>query len=297
MMAFPRGIESADVKEVAMAYEDKRTAEEKAAADAKSRKDAEVEERKADAEKLDKMLTGIDAVCAKMDSFEERLGKIEGSKKDSEEEKEKAEEKAEKEKVDAAKNDGEEEDKKPVAVDKAKKDAEEEDEKKARKDSAALATALADIASLKSQMKPLTDADRKAFANTQEKADAAFTAFGDSAPAPMQGETHLDYRLRLIGKLQDHSPVWKGRNVNALTRADASIVDVAEAQVYADATKAALTAVIGELKPGQEREVVRRDDAGRPVKTFIRKDSFVRSFTMQSRRVNRFANPSDRSAR
>ena len=267
-----------------MADEDKRAAEDKA------RKDAEEIEKKADAEKLDKLLTGIDAVCAKMDSFEERLGKIEGSKKD-----------AEKEEEEEKKDDAEEEDDKPVpvAADKKRKDADEKEEKeeekkdddddKSRKDSQ-LTTALADIASLKAQIKPISDADRRAFAGAQEKADAAFSAFGDSAPPPMAGESLLDYRLRLLGKLQDHSPVWKGRELGRIARADATLVDVAEQQIYADAVRAADQPA--DLKPGEMREVVRRDAAGRPVSTFKGKTSFVRQFTVPGRRVANFARPS-----
>lgn len=316
----PRGIESATVKDVTMADEDKR------AADDKARKDME-ETRKADAEKFDKLLTGIDAVCAKMGDMEKRMDAYESlydkkadKRKDEEEksEKEDDEDETEEKKADKArkdeeeeKKDGEDPDDLPVAADKARKDLSDKPNKevmydkrkdmqtdKARKD-AQLSSILNDVDELKKRMKPVTDADRKAFASAQERADSAFTAFGDSAPPPMQGEDLLDYRIRLLGKVQDHSAVWRGREIGSLVRADAAkpakdqkpLIDIVESQIYADAVQAAESPA--RIEAGKEVEIVRRDSSGRQISTFRGQRSFVRQFTLPARHVGSFSTPNN----
>jgi hypothetical protein len=266
----PRGVLSAEIEEVeAMADAKERTADEEAA-----RKDAENT-----GTMLDKVLKGIDAimdsqekdrakldaVCAKVDSMEKE--KADSEKKadepsEREEMAEKIKEKKADKKKDSAKKDEEEEDDdedgeekgkaKEVVADKkkdsAKKDEEEEEKKDdddeeedKKSDAKADAVSLKDeLAELRRMMpKQLTDADYALFSKIQERADAVASAFGDSAPRPLQGETPLAYRRRLATKFKQHSQGWKDTDLSKI--ADDNAFSVIEDQIYADAEKAALS--------------------------------------------------------
>jgi hypothetical protein len=235
--------------------------------------------RKDDGEKLDKLLKGIDAVCAKMDAMEKRVDSMEAEAKDRKDAEEKAkadaaeaEKKAEEEKKD--KKDGEEEgEPEPVAADKkdrkdsekaeseekaykkdAKKDGEDEDEKKAAAD-AALAKENADLKArldaIEAKLpKALTDADREAFSGAQAKADAVYAQHGMTAPRPLDGETVDAYRVRLLRPMQKHSAMFKDANLD-VARVDSAMLTPVETQIFADAVRAARdpsTVAVGTLR-------------------------------------------------
>ena len=111
----------------------------------------------------------------------------------------------------------------------------------------------------------MTDEDRARFVDAQVKADRVAQAFGDSAGAPrwQQGETLPQYQRRLLGKFKAHSASWKDKD---LTKVDASVLDIAENQIYADAMAVAMNpATIG---PGMLREEVQTDRTGRRITRF-----------------------------
>jgi len=238
--------------------------------EAKAKADAEKEEKaKADAdagEKLDKVLAALDSLGKRMDSVEaSEKARADSAKKDADGdgaegtkggEEDRREGKAEKLVADS-KKDGEE----CEADKKAKADAEEKE--KARMD-ADIAKRIADVeARLPMQM---SDADFAALADAQAKADAVFSAFGDSAPRPLNGETLLAYRRRLATKLKGHSGAWKPVDLSTLNSSAA--FDVAEAQIYKDALDAARNPA--DLPHGELREIQKFDRVtGRTMREFV----------------------------
>jgi flagellar biosynthesis GTPase FlhF len=219
------------------------------------RMDAADEERRADRAKLD-------AACSRMDAADEEK-KADKAKKDAAE-KEESEAKAKKDAADkeeAAKKDAAEKE------EAAKKDAAEKEEQ-AKKDAAARAAAVnpdyaARLAAIEAGMLAMpatgSGADRKPYIDAQVKADPVYHAFGDSgAPPAMRGESVDGYQRRLLSRFKQHSPKWKDKD---LAKLDASVLDIAEEQIYADATTAALHPA--DVPEGVLRRIESRDSAGR----------------------------------
>jgi 8-oxo-dGTP pyrophosphatase MutT (NUDIX family) len=249
----------------------KKDAEEKAAADAKAKKDAEDKEKaendaaaKKDAgdasvgEKLDKILSHVDSAHTKLDAFGKRLDAVEGKDKERDDAAKKdADEKSAKEKEEAEK----------AAADKAKKDAEEKEEKerkeredKAKKDSASLRDEIKRLEGL--IPKSLGDPDFHALQDSQARADEIYSLFGKYAPRPQAGDTVQIYERRIVRDLKSHSPRWKDKDVSSAFADDASFGEVRD-QVFEDARKDALspsTAPNGELLP-----IRRRGESGHTV--------------------------------
>lgn len=263
--------------------DDQMTEAEQAAADA-ARKDAE-EKAKADAAekdlKLDKVLAALDSVSTKLDAQGERMDAME-SKVDSA-----------CAKVDSMKKD-EDDEPEPVVADKARKDAEEasakeakEKEEEEKKADAARADSIVD--SVVGKLKPLlpkdvSDSDYTAMVDAQARADNVAVAFGESAPRPLQMESLGTYRRRLAGGFQAHSPRWKAIN---LANMDDPTFEQVEKDIYADAAAAGHNPAT--VPAGTLREIKRRDDGGREIKTFVGDPSvWLRPQMGQTRRVAMF---------
>ena len=307
----PSGVQSAAIGDSSMTDEEKRAAEEKARQDSikndaedKAKADAEEEEKKKADAKLDKMLACLDSMAdlpEKMDSLAKRMDAVEGKKADAEdkkeeeksekkedsEEKEEKEEKSEK-KEDSTDEPGEEKHKPKEVVADKRKDEMKEDSKKADSEPS-LSARLRDIENM---VRPMTDADFAKLADAQEKAEHAFSAFGDSAPRPISGETTVAYRVRAAAKLQVHSPAWKNTNLSLIARTDSVAFDNVEKMIYEDAARAAERPV--HLKPGQFQAVTRPDGTGRNITTFRGTGSFVRQFKPRTRRVQMINTKFDR---
>lgn len=120
---------------------------------------------------------------------------------------------------------------------------------------------------LKNQPRQLDDSEYRAMADAQANCDRVAQAFGDSqgAPRPLQGESLLGYRKRLVSKYAKHSAAFKAVDISAIN--DAAMLDVVEKQVYADAMAAANSP--GEVGAGNLREIVTHDTTGRRVSTFV----------------------------
>ena len=213
----------------------------------------------------------LDAACSRMDSMAKKDSEKEEAeakaKKDAEEKE--AEEKAKKDAAEA-----EEKGKKDAieAEEKAKKDAAEKEEQ-AKKDAAARATdpaLAARIAALEANLSGMpahgSGADRKPYIDAQVKAERVYQAFGDSAGAPpaLRGESVDGYQRRLLSRFKEHSSKWKDRD---LVKVDASMLDLAEEQIYADAMHAALHPK--DLPEGVLRRIETKDAAGRTKVSYI----------------------------
>ncbi len=133
----------------------------------------------------------------------------------------------------------------------------EEEKEEVKADSAAMQKIRDDVDKLRRRIEDRSDEEHAAFGDTQARADEAFSALGSQAPRPLSGETLMDYRLRLIRKLQVHSPKWKDGNLPAIARADAKHFGHIEAEIYADAQAAAREPT--DIPLGQLREVTKRD--------------------------------------
>jgi hypothetical protein len=146
-----------------------------------------------------------------------------------------------------------------TAADRRRKDAEEVkeegDHRVADSNSAEIAALRREIAALNRRAPAImSDIDRERFAAIQEDADPAFQAFGDRAPAPLSGETPIQYKRRLGAKLQANSPKWSKARLSAV--ADDAMLDTILADVYADSIAAARAGA--DVMPGHLREVSRQ---------------------------------------
>lgn len=237
-------------------------------------------------EKLDKLLNGLGSlntrmdadetarkdgegkVMAALDSFAKRLDACEAdnkARKDADEKEEK-----EKERADAAAKKDADEKKEKEEKERADAEAKAKEEEKGRADAAARAASpdvQAQLKALEARIPvALSDADRKLFTDAQVRAERVAQAFGDSEGAPrwVNGESLSDYQRRLLGKYKPHSVHWKDKD---LMKVDASVLDIAESQIYADAMTAAsapTTVVAGTL-----REHTTTDITGRRITRFI----------------------------
>jgi hypothetical protein len=200
-------------------------------------------------------------------------------RKDSEDEK--SEEK--KDRKDARKDDDDMMDRKD-----ARKDSEDEEKKEGEvKDSqymtkAEAAALRAQIAELSARAPAiLSTADRERFARIQEQADPVFQAFNDRAPAPLDGETPTQYKRRLGGKLQAHSPKWKDSRLSAVS--DEAMLDTVLADIYADSMTAARRGV--EVPRGTLRAIERQSGGHTIIEYQGDADSWMNSFAGHSQRA------------
>lgn len=157
-------------------------------------------------------------------------------------------------KRDAKKKDAERED-----VSEKEEEEERKDRKSAKKDESKSEREMADafdpreaIAQLERRLpKMLTDDERAMFSDIQARADSVYHAFGQRAPAPLEGETTMAYRQRLAKKLKTHSSGFKDVNLYAI--ADDAAFTAIENTIYADAMKVAFSPATAD--PGTLRAV------------------------------------------
>ena len=259
-------------------------------------------------EKLGQIADMIKDACSKFDSLSSRMDAMEegmkaDARKDADEKEEEGD--ARKDDDDDARKDARRKDDdeaemdddedmevaepgapREVAADR-RKDADEKEEGDHRvADSHYMTRAEADslrreIASLNRRAPAmLSDMERERFAAIQEQADPAFQAFGDRAPAPLDGETPTQYKRRLGSKLQSNSPKWATSRLSAV--ADDNMLDVILADVYSDSIAAARRGA--DVMPGTMREITRQS-GGHIINEFVGEpSSWMDSF---AGRVNR----------
>jgi 8-oxo-dGTP pyrophosphatase MutT (NUDIX family) len=299
------------------------TEEEKAAAD-KAKADAEAKV-KADAdngEKLNKMLSCLDSMSARMDAMEEDSKARKAADKARKDEEEMADRKADAARFDAAKEefgkkypdaakrfDAEEEDEKKkhegeteevaadrarkdrsVKMDKHRKDAEEEEAKKkadeARGD-AARADSAVTIAELQREMASLK-AQMKPHTDDEVDALAAAQARADAVYMALGKRASRP----MSGETLHAYNIRLTREVQKhspkwgkteLNRLPADTLATIQADVYADAVVAARNP--DDVEPGTLREIKTPDSSGRIISTFVGKGTFIGAMKMPSRRV------------
>ena len=131
-----------------------------------------------------------------------------------------------------------------------------------------------------SMPKPQSEDEQAKMADAQCKADSVYAAFGDAAPRPMQGESLLSYRKRLVAKMQSHSVSFK--DVKLSTISDESLLDAVEKGVYADALEAASSPA--RIPEGMLIETTKTDVTGRRITEFKGSPSgWTRQFKAEKR--------------
>ena len=245
-------------------------------AEVKARKDAEDEKasqdkaRKDADEALSKLADAVGSLAKRFDAYDEEK-KADKASKDAEE----AEAKESAAKKDAEAKEAEE----AAKADKAKKDAEEAEAKeRAEKDSQANtlnAELIARLAAVEKLVpKALTDAERAQFAEIQSRFDSVQAHFGKQAPRPLDGETPLGYRRRLLSALQSHSQTLKDANLAGIH--DDVSFNALESVIFKDAIEA--SRIPDDLKDGELRAITKKGAGGREITEFVGKSTFVRRF-------------------
>ena len=248
-------------------------------------KEVEGAEKRSDTDggNMDKLLMGIDALCSRMDKMHEAHQEMKGRLDSIQDLKlAKAADDDDDDMADNVEIEVEGEDPPMVraggAPPKLMADAEmpemlkKADDNMSRKDSARRAASDAHITSeirrlsaLIGQMpKSMSDADYAAMADYQARADSVYGAFGERAPAPLQGEAAPAYRIRLAKGMQSHSEAWKSVPLRDLPE---NALDIAESAIYADATAAARSPV--GVSAGSLRAIKKRDAADRVITEFV----------------------------
>jgi hypothetical protein len=109
-------------------------------------------------------------------------------------------------------------------------------------------------------------AHRAEFADAQERAERAYTAWGMRANPPLAGEGLRAYRLRLLRPLQKHSKQYSKSDLDLLPR-DEAIFGATEQVIYADSVAA--SSAPDSVQPGRLRTVTRVTDTGHRVTELI----------------------------
>ncbi len=236
----------------------------------------------ADGGNLDKLLMGIDALCSRMDKMHEAHQEMKGRLDSMADLKAAQMAKAADDDDDMADNveleveepqmvraggappammaDAE----MPEALKKADDDMKADSARRAAND-AHVAAEIRRLSALVNKMpKSMSDADYAAMADYQARADSVYSAFGERAPAPLQGEAAPAYRIRLAKGMQSHSEAWKSVPLRDLPE---NALDIAEAAIYADATAAARSPV--GVSAGSLRAIKKRDAADRVITEFV----------------------------
>lgn len=230
----------------------------------------------------------MDSVGNRMDAMEENFRRMDAAEKEKGEPEEVAADNArkdaeEKEAEEAARKDAEEKE------EAARKDAEEKEKEEAAKADSAAAT-RAELAEMRATIAAMSartpsiinDADRERFAMIQEQADPAFQAFNDRAPAPLDGETPIQYKRRLGKKLQVNSAKWKTANLTSIS--DDAMLDTVIADIYADSINAARAGV--DVPAGQLRTISKRLESGHIRNDFVgTPEAWMRGFSGRSQRA------------
>ena len=193
-------------------------------------------------EPLKAIADSLEKLHSRMDSFEKKIKKLKKGKKDD--------------------------DMPTPELDEAKKDAEAEEEVEEEKEEPKVkadSDLRAEIDRMRAMLpKALSDAELNQLSDTQAKADAVYNHFGDSAPRYMQGESPLQYRRRLVAKLQSNSTKWKDIDLGGV---DEALLGIAEAEIYADSVTAASRPT--ETVKGSLRPIVRKSASGHTITEWV----------------------------
>jgi hypothetical protein len=136
-------------------------------------------------------------------------------------------------------------------------------------DSILMGTSNADlqrqIDALKRQIGPeMCHEMRSEYAKAQGRAEPAYRAIADSAPAPLVDERLHDYRVRLLKPHQKHSKPFQSADLSKIR--DESAFNAIEGQIYADAAGASMR------NEGPLHAVTTLDAANRPITKYFGSD-------------------------
>lgn len=135
--------------------------------------------------------------------------------------------------------------------------ADEDKKEESFADSASVIELKKQIAELQRKMPRQRTADEfDQLANAQIKAEEVYTAFGDSASKcrPMDGETVIGYRKRMLKGLQKHSTKFAKTDLSGL---EGEVLGFVEETIYADSMAVAMSPVT--QSGGMPRAVVTRE--------------------------------------
>lgn len=113
--------------------------------------------------------------------------------------------------------------------------------------------------------RPLTQADRDAFADVQAKCDAVLRVHNDRAEPDMRGESLMAYKLRLHRPMQRHSKKWAKAELAVIAQ-DQAVLDRVLDEIRADAYEAGVRPV--DLPIFQHREIKTESPGGHRITTF-----------------------------
>lgn len=132
-------------------------------------------------------------------------------------------------------------------------------------------------------------ADRDALAELQARADVAYRCVDNThAPEPMQGETVVDYAVRLHRPLQKHSKRFAKSELAVIARDPATFNTVLDG-IRADAYEAGLKPV--DMAPYVFREVKSQGSGGHQVTSWVgSKGTFIGAMSRPVRKVIGFHN-------
>jgi hypothetical protein len=109
---------------------------------------------------------------------------------------------------------------------------------------------------------PATLAADAVKADAQMRCDAVAGMFGREAPKPMDGETPRNYRVRLLRPYQHNSPDYKDVPKEELLALPPAAFDAAERRIYADAMTASAAASCRSMGYGTFDQVRHRGRGG-----------------------------------
>jgi len=129
------------------------------------------------------------------------------------------------------------------------------------------------------------DEEEAKYADAQAKADSVFASFGKSASRPLQGESLIAYRKRLLRGLQSYSDTYKDVNLIKEIKGE-KMLSIAEKQIFNDALKMAKSPTV--FANDAEYEIKERDASGRTITKFKGGFGWLDSFKVPAQRVKEF---------
>jgi len=129
------------------------------------------------------------------------------------------------------------------------------------------------------------DEEEAKYADAQAKADSVFASFGKSASRPLQGESLIAYRKRLLRGLQSYSDTYKDVNLIKEIKGE-KMLSIAEKQIFNDALKMAKSPTV--FANDAEYEIKERDASGRTITKFKGGFGWLDTFKVPAQRVKEF---------
>jgi len=134
------------------------------------------------------------------------------------------------------------------------------------------------------------DEEAGMYSDAQAACDSVYAAFGKRASRPLQGESLLGYRKRLLRGLQTYSDAYKAIDLRSIK--DAALLAIAEKQIFADALAASKIVAHGDSLVENRTT----DRAGRTISTFTGPVSaWLDDFKVPALRAMQFHTPNSQT--